>query len=151
VLIILIVALSIIGYFLPLEFTNERVPDSFEQFRFYALPLLLLLTLFGTLRKKDTQGTNTLKVVTTSIAALFCFLLLFFSAFAGMCRWTTSKTLFYNRKDQTTRIVLREFGCGATDSGKPTYKVSKVITITPGLLLITDIDTARVDRNIWVR
>jgi hypothetical protein len=151
VLLTLIVLLPIIGHFLPLVFTNDNIPDTFEEARFYVLPILILLTLFGTIKRPDNEGANALKIVSTVIVSLFTSVVLFFSAFSGMCRWTTGETLFQNRNDENTNIVLREFGCGATDSGSPTYKVCKVKTIISGLQWIVNVDTTKIDRSEWQR
>jgi hypothetical protein len=149
-LIILIIAVSIIGHFLPLEFTNDHIQECFEQFRFYALPILILLTLFGTLNRQDTSA-KILKIVATITASFFTLVILFFSAFSGMCRWTNGDILFQNKTDKRVSIILREFGCGATDSGSPTYKVCKVEMIAPGLMWISNVDTTKLNKNMWQR
>lgn len=145
------VIVPLIGRFTPLEFTNDNFKDLFEQIRFFGLPIAILLTLFGTLKHKDTTSTKTMKTLLTICIAVFSVFILFMTVFAGMCRWTNSKVLFENKSDNTTKIVLRDFGCGATDSGNPTYKVCKIKNITPVLIWVTSIDTAKINRQIWQR
>jgi hypothetical protein len=151
VLIFVFVIVPFVGQFTPLEFTNDNFQDSFEQFRFFGLPIAILLTLFGTLKAKDSTGTKTSKIVLTICISVFSVFILFMTVFAGMCRWTNNKILFNNITDKTTKIVLRDFGCGATDSGSPTYKVCKIKSITPLLIWVTAIDTTNIDRQIWQR
>ncbi len=151
ILIFIFVIVPFVGQFTPLEFTNDNFQDSFEQVRFFGLPIVILLTLFGTLKTKDPTGTKTIKIVLTICVSLLSVFILFLSIWAGMCRWTNNKVLFNNINDKTTKIVLRDFGCGATDSGSPTYKVCKIKTILPSLIWVTGIDTTKIDRQIWQR
>ncbi len=151
VLIFIFVIVPFVGQFTPLEFTNANFQSLFEQFRFFGLPPVILLTLFGTLKAKDSSATKTTKIVLTICVSLFSVFILFLSIWAGMCRWTNNKVLFTNLNDKTTKIVLRDFGCGATDSGSPTYKVCKIKTILPSLIWVTGIDTTKIDRKIWQR
>jgi hypothetical protein len=151
VLIFGFVIVPFVGQFTPLELTNDNLQDSFEQVRFFGLPIVILLTLFGTLKSKDSPGSKTTKIVVTICISLFSFFVLFMTVFAGMCRWTNNKILFENISDKTAKIVLRDFGCGAIDSGTPTYKVCKVKYITASLIWVTSIDTTKIDREIWQR
>src|SRR5690606_10065784 len=88
VLIFVFVIVPFVGQFTPLEFTNDNFSDLFEQVRFFGLPIVILLTLFGTVKAKDSTGTKTGKIVLTICISLFSFFVLFMTAFAGMCRWT---------------------------------------------------------------
>lgn len=151
ILIFILVIVPFVGQFTPLEITNEKFQNSFEQVRFFALPIVILLTLFGTLKKQDSAGTKTTKIVLTICISLFSIFVLFMTMFAGMCRWANNKILFENINNKTTKIVLREFGCGATDSGSPTYKVCKIKNITPFLIWVTSVDTTKIDRQVWQR
>jgi hypothetical protein len=83
--------------------------------------------------------------------SLFSIFILFITLFAGMCRWTDNEILFNNVNDNTTHIILRDFGCGATDSGQPSYKVCKIKNILPSLIWVTDFDTTKIDRKVWKR
>ncbi|ANH80883.1 hypothetical protein A8C56_07730 [Niabella ginsenosidivorans] len=68
-----------------------------------------------------------------------------------MCRWANNKILFENIKDKTAKIVLRDFGCGATDSGSPAYKICKIKNISSLFIWVTNVDTTKIDRQIWQR
>jgi NADPH:quinone reductase-like Zn-dependent oxidoreductase len=59
--------------------------------------------------------------------------------------------LFDNSENPSEKIVLREFGCGATDSGSPALRVCKIKTITPYLIWVTKTDTTTIDRQVWKR
>ena len=150
-LIFVFVIIPFVGQFTPLEITNHNFQSLFEQLRFFGLPIVILLTLFGTLKPKDTLSTKTTKIILTICVSLLSVYILFMSIWAGMCRWTNNKVLFNNVHDKTIKIVLRDFGCGATDSGSPTYKVCKIKNILPSLIWVTEIDTTKIDRQIWQR
>jgi len=150
-LIFLFVVVPFVGQFTPFEFTNDNFQNAFEQFRFFILPLVILLTLFGTLKPQNSNSKKTKKVVLTICISLLSVFILFITVFASMCRWTNNKVLFNNINDKTTKIVLRDFGCGATDSGSPTYKVCKLKNILPSLIWVTEIDTTKIDMQIWKR
>jgi hypothetical protein len=151
ILIFLFVVVPFVGKFTPFEFTNDNFQNSFEQFRFFGLPVVILLTLFGTLKPKNSTTTKTTKIILTICISLLSIFILFATVFAGMCRWTNNKVLFNNINDNTTKIVLRDFGCGATDSGSPTYKVCKIKKVMPSLVWVTDIDTTKIDKQVWQR
>ena len=151
VLIFIFVIVPFVGQFTPLEFTNDNFQSLFEQFRFFGLPVVILLTLFGSLKPKDSSATKTTKIVLTICVSLLSVFILFISIWAGMCRWTNNKVLFNNINEKNTKIVLRDFGCGATDSGSPIYKVCKIKNILPSLIWVTVIDTTKIDRQIWQR
>ena len=150
-LILLLVVVPLIGHFTPLEITDESFQDAYLEFRFYGLPIIILLTLFGTIEPQNSIATKAAKIVLTIGVSIFSIFILFIAVFAGMCRWTNNEILFNNVNDKTTQIILRDFGCGATDSGQPTYKVCKIKNILPSLIWVTDFDTTRIDRQIWKR
>lgn len=68
-----------------------------------------------------------------------------------MCRWTNGKILFTSSKNHSTKIILREYGCGATDSGKPNYKVCKVKYLSSSFIWVTRIDTTKINKIVWKR
>src|SRR5688572_5969002 len=124
----------IIGNILPLELSDDSFKSQMEGFRFFAVPIAILLTLSGTLKRNDT-ALNLLKIVSTVIIAGFSIIMLFGSVLAGMCSWTDNKVLFVNKKGE--KIVLRDYGCGAVDSGSPIYNIVKIKRIVPGLTWVT--------------
>lgn len=82
---------------------------------------------------------------------VFSVILLIGGVFADMCGWTTTNTLFVNKYDTTEKVILREFGCGATDSGDPAYKVCKIQRISQYFIKVTEIDTSKLEKNVWER
>jgi len=145
------VLLLVLGAVTPLEFTNEEVKSTFERVRFIGLPIAILLTLFGTLKNRDSKANLFSKVFLTLLAVGISIAVLFFSLFAGMCNWSGNQILFENRKSTTTKIVLREYGCGATDSGSPIYRAFRIKPVLPFINVVTVVDTTTIDKSLWTR
>lgn len=150
-LIFLFVVMPFVKQFTPFEITNNNLENSFAQIRFFGLPAAILLTLFKTIKPQNSTAIKTTKIIFTICLSLLSIFILLIAGFAGMCRWTNNQVLFNNINDKTTKIILREFGCGATDSDTPTSKVCKIKFILPSLIWVTDIDTNKIDRQIWQR
>jgi len=149
-LIFVFVVLPIVIDFTSLEFANDHYKSEYEEIRFYLLPIIIWLTLFGTIKKKYSRERISVTVGLTVLASVVSFLFLFFSVFAGMCAWTDNKTLFIKADDPTTKIILRDYGCGATDSGSPIYKTFKVKRLTSYLVSVNYIDTTKIDKTHWL-
>jgi hypothetical protein len=151
ILIILLVILPIFGNFTNLEFADDDFETAYDGFRFFLLPISILLTLFGTLKKKDTAAAKTSKIVLTVVVSVFSIFMFAVTVFGGMCDWSDGKILFVDNSDKANKIILRSYGCGATDSGSPIYKVFEVRSIISYLNSVTAIDTTKLDKRDWTR
>lgn len=67
-----------------------------------------------------------------------------------MCTTTYGEVLYVHKNDSNTRIMLRSFGCGATDSAPNSISVCKVEYYTPLFIRSTRIDTKKIDKRTWV-
>ena len=150
-LIVLLLIILIIWPFQPLEFTKSEYADNFKLIPFLGLPVLILLTLTGTLKKKNSIREIVAKIFVTIFTALLPLVILFATALDGMCQWNTTKDLFENITDPSTKIVLRDFGCGATDSTSPTYQVFEITNYTSYFMRINPVDTNKIDKAQWKR
>ncbi len=151
ILIAVFIVMTVVLLVTPLKFADDNYMERYEAIRFACLPAAIVLTLLGTLKKTDSEAVKAIKIVITVGAAFVSVVVLYIGAFAGgMCGWSVDKVLFYNRKDKGTRIVIREFGCGATDGGPPIYNVSKITTIRPCFIWVTRADTTRLDASVWI-
>ena len=145
------ILLPIIDAVIPLEFTDYNLVEANEVARFYGLPLAILLTLLGTTRRGESAAALGFKVISTIIVAILCNCILTVGLFIGMCRWIDYKILFENKRNATTKIILRGFGCGATDSTRPDYKMVEEKNILPYLIWVQDVDTTKIDLREWAR
>ena len=142
---------AIFGTFIPLEISNNDFEFIYDSIRFYGFPITIILTLTGTIKKKDTTGTIATKVLTTIVISVVSIFIMVMTLFAGMCDWTTDIVFFENKLNPSIKIVQRSFGCGATDSSPATLKVFKVKEITPYLIWTTSIDTNQINKYEWTR
>jgi len=149
-LLLLFILAPVIGQFIPLHLESP-VRDYYEGARAIAIPVCILLTLSGTLGKGDGTAVVVAKVFITLIVVVISFLVLVMLAFADMCEWSTGKVLFQNKKNPSSQIVLRSYGCGATDSTSPLYEVCEIYRIGGGLILTYPADTTRIDHSRWLR
>jgi len=135
---------------LPIEFATSAYEDVFDVLLLLGLPIAIIFTLTGTIKRTNTAGATIAKIVLTLFAAFLPVLFAFTTAF-DLCGWSEGKILFAKKEDASTQIVLREFGCGAVDSSSPDYKVVKITHLTPLFIYISDIDTTKIDRTVWKR
>ena len=89
-------------------------------------------------------------ILLTVTAALFSVLIFMFGFYDDLCGSTTKRTLFINHQVPSSRIFLREFGCGAANAGER-QEVVRVDTIFGILIRVTEIDTTKLNRNKWMR
>jgi hypothetical protein len=129
-----------------IEFTESHTQTSFEEFRLVCLPLAILLTLFGTLKKTDSRAEHVGLLGITILISTVSFVVLHITS---MCSWTQDRTLFKNKNSPDKRIVLREYGCGAYDSGEPAPIVVEVKDINTFLCSVTRFDTSSLNAEVW--
>jgi hypothetical protein len=67
-----------------------------------------------------------------------------------MCAWTNRQILYESKNDSDTKIIERDFGCGATDSRPPIVGVYKVEYFTDYFIHTTEIDTVKIDKDKWI-
>ena len=141
----------IVGSFIPIEFADNNYEFIYDSLRFYGFPIAIMLSLTGTIKKKDESGQIAVKVFLTFCVSAFSVFIMFMTLFSGMCDWTTNKVFFENKQNTSIKIVQRDFGCGATDSSPATIKLFKIKEITPLLIWVTDIDTNQINKSEWSR
>ncbi len=133
-----------------MEFATANDEYVFDTIAFWGLPISILFSLTGTLRRTNSMGAIIAKIVLTVFVALIPVFVAFATAL-DLCGWTTDKSLFVMKNDSATKIVLRDFGCGAVDSTSPDYVVVKVKYLTSHFIWISNIDTTKIDRSVWHR
>ena len=153
--IVIVVLISILLRVLPLEFANQNNQDTFDFIFFIGIPIAILLTLSRLVFKTDVSKGKIRNIliltILTSAGVFFLFILYAFATFgSGLCSWSTGPTIFKN-VSSSSKIVWRDFGCGAVDSSPPTIEISKVTEITPLFIYITKVDTTKLDKKIWIR
>lgn len=137
--------------YLPIQWATNELKNSFEHMRFFGIPVCIMLTLFGTINHQDPIDSIGVKAGLTAIAAGISFFMLVGTVFDGLCQWTTREVLFEHVNDASRRIVERDLGCGAVDSGPPSVVVFEVREITPFLLRVERVDISQIDLREWRR
>jgi hypothetical protein len=150
-IIVLLLILAVGFKSLPLEFIDSHDEITFENLIFLGLPICILFTLTGTLKQKDTTANIIAKVLLTLFITFIPVFIACITIFDSMCNWSTDKFLFENKNNNSDKIALRSFGCGAMDSGAPSYKVFETKSFTSRMIWVTPIDTNKIDRLLWRR
>lgn len=149
--IILRIVLAIVISTMNLEFASMSIESSYERFMFYTTQLALLLTLFGTIKSRDSWEKKTTVIIGTATIIFGICLFTIMSAFSGMCNTTNVKSLYESVDNSNTKIMIRNFGCGATDSGPPIVYVHKVEYFTDYFIRSTEIDTTKINLAEWIK
>jgi hypothetical protein len=134
-----------------LEFASDTVESSYHEFIFFAVPIAILFTLFGTLKIKDGIGSVIAVILCTIIGAFLSLFIMVLSIFLNMCNYYDVKILYQHKDSPSKQIVIREFGCGATDSGPPFINVNQIEYFTPYFIHSTKIDTNEMNKSDWIR
>ena len=107
-----------VGQSLPIEFRNNKVQSDYYYFVFTALPFSVILTLFGTIRKKYSKAKNWTIGVLTVLSAGLCFFILVSVMFSiGFGAWTNEAILYRNKTDKNISINQQIFDVGALGYG----------------------------------
>ena len=144
--------IAVLSNFVPLEFASQKVEHLYYSIRFYGVPIAIVFTLTGTIKKKESWVEIISKIILTIFACFGSIAIMTIMIFVGgMCAWTTDKVLFEHKQQSTIKIEKRSFGCGATDSSPSTPGVFKVRNFTPYFVYITRIDTNEINKSEWLR
>lgn len=135
---------------LGLEFKDNRVEDFFTGALFWGIPLIVFFAVGSTVSKQDGFLEIMLKLGLTIAAVVVVFFFSVLTAFSNMCDYSTAETLFIHKKDPSLKIVVRYFGCGATDSTPATPHVQKMKPLAGIFLKFESIDTTQLDKTEWL-
>jgi hypothetical protein len=153
--IVLIILTAAIIRFSPLEFSSKDYEEIFDILFFGGIPVAILLSAcrIGFQPMNRTQKRNT--IISSFLLSLGCFFLFFLYSVStmaeAMCDYSNEELLFKKKSGTSSTIIIRYFGCGATDSSPstPTVEIKKLYT--PLLCSYTKVDTTRIDLNEWIR
>lgn len=136
-----------IGQILPYEFADSKLMHSFYDTIMQGFPIAILLTLFGTIKKKNSRTTNWFFAGLTILTSILSFVLMVSLIFKiGFGAWTTVSTL-YRHKTENKEIKEQWFDVGALG-----YGGQRIVEMKPFLkywVLPTPIDTLTINKNEW--
>jgi len=145
------VLLALLGLILPIELINDKIENLYLGIRFFGLPLAIIFTLTGTIKKKHDLGTILGTVFTTIAVSFISFLIMIFVFFGSVCGWLTDDILFESKTNTSITIEARHYDCGATDTQRPKIKTYKVIKLSKYFIWSTKVDTNKIDKREWTR
>jgi hypothetical protein len=151
IVLIILCFLPILGPLLPLEITDSHVKIQICFARVIILPIAILMTLTGRLKKNDSRGLIARKVIMTICLAFLSAFVMVIAVFANLCAWTNDEILYQNKENSSVKIIQRSFGCGATDSSEGTVDIFKVRELSSVFIWATKIDTAEIDKSEWTQ
>ena len=111
------------------------------------LPIAILLTLFGTFKRKKTKAQNLTFLALTVLSSIISFFIVVSLMFKiGFGAWTTVSTIY---RHKTENKVIKE---QLYDVGALGYGGQRIVEIKPVLkywILPTKIDTMKINKNEW--
>lgn len=128
--------------------------DSFDIFTVFTVPGCILFTISGLFISQTPKinGWLGVRIVGTLILSFFVFLALMFSYALDLCVTSYGEPLFELKKDRSTKILEKDFGCGAYDSTPISASLVQIEDYPLGLIYITSrIDTNTIDKTKWIR
>lgn len=141
-----IFALSV-GQFLPYEFADYNVMHNFYDILMHGIPIAILLTLFGTIKRQNPKEKNWSVLGVTVLTSFISFVIvpsLIFRICFGT--WITATTI-YRHKTEDKVIKEQLFDIGALS-----YGGTRIVEIKPILhfwILPTAIDTSTINKSEW--
>ena len=138
-----------IGQSLPIEFRDNKVKNDYYNFIFTFLPFSLLLTLFGTIKKKNPIGKNwVIGILTVMSVALTFFILVGIMFSVGFGGWTNEMILYRNKTNKNISINQQIFDVGALGYGG--HRTAELTPFLKYFQIIKQIDTNKIDKTIWI-
>jgi hypothetical protein len=138
---------------IPLEWSSITYKENIGGALFFGVPIAILLTITRTGFKKIPDNKVRFAVLKSVLLALGYFLLIglygIISFGSGLCLWSTRDTILVNKIDRSTRIVVRDFGCGAVDSSPLIYDTFKEKEITCVFLHYNRVKMNELDTTEW--
>lgn len=140
------------GQFSPLEIKLDGLRFILYSIIFIGLPIVAVKELRRWFTKLKNQNLIIgLKVLFGCLFGFYILYALFFSFGNTMCGEITDDILFTHKGTNQNKIIVRHFDCGATDSGPAKYEVVKVIDVFSVFNFVTKVDTAKIDKTVWLR
>ncbi len=136
-----------IGQILPYEFADYKMMHNFYDTIMQGLPVAILLTLFGTIKRENSKAKNWTFFGVTVLTSIISFVIMVSLIFKiGFGAWTTVTTI-YRHKTEDKVIKEQLFDVGALG-----YGGQRIVEIKPILkywVLPTTIDTLKINKNEW--
>ena len=138
-----------VGQSLPVDFKDNKMQSDYYYFVFTALPFSFLLTLFGTIKKKNTKARNWTIGVLTTLSAGLCFFILVRVMFSiGFGAWTNEAILYRKKNNKNITINQQIFDVGALGYGG--HRTAQLTPFLKYFQTIKQVDTTKIDKTQWI-
>jgi hypothetical protein len=134
-----------------LEFSDMQLLKLYKSSRMYVVPVAIILTLFKSLKKRDNAFMEFRKIFISIGAALLSLVIFIGLLLDFSCDSINKQLLFINEYNPSSRIFLREYGCGSWSSVESRMEVVRIDTVLYKFTRTAKIDTTTLDKKIWHR
>lgn len=132
----------------PIEFADWRVMHNYYNIVFGGVPMAILLTLFGTIKKRGSILGNVVICFITVFMVFLSYMILIGMMFSiGFGAWINESILYQKTTDQTITINEQIFDVGALG-----YGGKRIVKLEPFMRYwntITLVDTSSIDKSKW--
>jgi len=137
-----------IGQSLTIEFKDHKIQSDYYYFVFTALPFAFLLTLIGTIKRKNTKARNWTIGTLTVLSAGLCFFILISVMFSiGFGVWTNEAILYRKKNNNNITINQQIFDVGALGYGG--HRIAQLTPFLKYFQTVKQVDTAKIDKTQW--
>ena len=137
-----------VGQIIPIEFADWRDMHIFYDIILRGLPIMILLTLVWTIRKKRSIRGNFIIGIVTALIAFGAYLSTIFLMFSfGFGAWVNEETIYENKDNPKQTINYQLWDIGAFG-----YGGQRTVKLTPFLglwVVATKIDTTTIEKDKW--
>jgi hypothetical protein len=136
---------------LSLEFKNSGYVNDLYSYLIFLIPLTILLTMAGTINKRNSKEKNsTVMWLTFFIAIVVFVVLLSIAMFIGFGGWRNEAILYRNNKDKNISINQQIWDVGALSYDRGSKRVVKLKPLLSYFYQVSIIDTTNLDKREWM-
>jgi hypothetical protein len=133
-----------------IEFTENQAGSVCESIYFAGMPVAILLTLAGAVRRNDKALSITMKVLLTSFISAIAFLIIAVLGNINPCTWTTDYVLLERKQNPSVKIVQRRYKCNSSYLKNSFTGVFEIHEIFGLFILVKDADLSKINSAEWV-
>lgn len=131
------------------EFADWKLSRQFYDTIMQGLPVAILLTLTGTIKRTNDKSRNIIIIITTILVSIVSFFVIVSMLFSVGFLTFTNDILLYRRKDNpTTTIMTQTIGQGAL--GADGHRIVELEPFFKFWNKTTIIDTTAIDKTDWI-
>ncbi|MFN8287627.1 MAG: hypothetical protein U0V74_12770 [Chitinophagales bacterium] len=133
-----------------LEFANLTAEEITIGIYFFGIPFCIIGVVISSIKRGDPTASIVIKLMggaALTLVYLFAFTMFLF---ADMCSYSTRQILYINKSNNERQIVVRDFGCGATDSSPASIHIQEVQTIAGLFMKVREADTTALNKSEWI-